>query len=126
MDTDWEIQSLRGVSSVLERVGEYEPQGIAISVITAAELYDGAFGADDQATTERTLTGFLRQYEILELDAETARIFGRERHRLRAMGQMIGDMDLLIAATALRHELTVLTNNRRHFERIEGFVIESA
>jgi len=38
---------------------------------------------------------------------------------------IIGDMDLLIGATALQHNLTVLTNNRRHFERIEGLRIES-
>jgi predicted nucleic acid-binding protein len=39
---------------------------------------------------------------------------------------MIGDLDLLIAATALRHELILLTNNRRHFERVRGLQIESA
>jgi len=38
---------------------------------------------------------------------------------------MIGDCDLLIGATALRHNLTLLTNNRRHFERIEGLHMES-
>jgi tRNA(fMet)-specific endonuclease VapC len=38
---------------------------------------------------------------------------------------MIGDCDLLIGATALRHNLTLLTNNRRHFERIDGLRMES-
>ena len=38
---------------------------------------------------------------------------------------MIGDMDLLIAATAIRHDLTLLTNNRRHFERIPSLAVES-
>ena len=64
-------------------------------------------------------------YRLLELDEETCRIFGRERARLRSAGMLIGDMDLLIGATALRHGLTLLTNNRRHFERIEGLAIES-
>jgi hypothetical protein len=53
------------------------------------------------------------------------RIFGRERGRLRAAGLTIGDFDLLIAATALQYDLTLLTNNRRHFERVEGLRIES-
>jgi tRNA(fMet)-specific endonuclease VapC len=39
---------------------------------------------------------------------------------------LIGDVDLFIAATALQHGVTVLTNNRRHFERIPGLSIESA
>lgn len=51
--------------------------------------------------------------------------FGRERARLRAEGNLIGDFDLLIGASALRHGLTVLTNNRRHFQRIRGLDIES-
>ena len=42
-----------------------------------------------------------------------------------ALGRPIGDMDLLIAATALRHELTLLTNNRRHFNRIPSLALES-
>jgi predicted nucleic acid-binding protein len=38
---------------------------------------------------------------------------------------IIGNIDLLIGATALQHSLMVLTNNRRHFERIEGLRIAS-
>jgi tRNA(fMet)-specific endonuclease VapC len=59
------------------------------------------------------------------IDEETSKIFGKERGRLRAAGLMIGDCDLLIGATALRHNLTLLTNNRRHFERIEGLHMKS-
>jgi tRNA(fMet)-specific endonuclease VapC len=62
---------------------------------------------------------------ILNIDEETCKIFGKERGRLRAAGLMIGDCDLLIGATALRHNLTLLTNNRRHFERIEGLRLEA-
>ena len=68
---------------------------------------------------------FLRGAEILGLDDETTRIFGRERGRLRSQSKMIGDFDLLIVATALRHDLTLLTNNRRHFELIEQLRIAS-
>jgi tRNA(fMet)-specific endonuclease VapC len=62
---------------------------------------------------------------ILGIDEEVCKIFGRERGRLRAAGMLVGDFDLLIGATALRHNLTLLTNNRRHFERIAGLRIES-
>jgi tRNA(fMet)-specific endonuclease VapC len=61
---------------------------------------------------------------IFGLDEETCKIFGKERGRLRTAGLLIGDCDLLIGATALRHRLTLLTNNRRHFERIEGLRME--
>ena len=59
------------------------------------------------------------------MDEETCKIFGKARGRLRAAGLMIGDCDLLIGATALRHNLTLLTNNRRHFERIDSLCMES-
>ncbi len=50
-------------------------------------------------------------------------MFGRERGQLRRQGRMIGDFDLLIAATCLRHDLEICTNNRRHFEVAEGLRI---
>jgi predicted nucleic acid-binding protein len=63
---------------------------------------------------------------VLGVDEEVCKIFGRERGRLRKVGQLIGDFDLLIAATGMHYGLTVLTNNRQHFERVEGLQIESA
>ncbi|MGH7961054.1 MAG: type II toxin-antitoxin system VapC family toxin [Candidatus Binatia bacterium] len=59
------------------------------------------------------------------VDDETCRIFGKERGRLRKAGKSIADFDLLIGATALRHGLTLLTNNSRHFSRIQGLRLES-
>ena len=77
------------------------------------------------ARLEQALDDFLRGASILGIDAETCKIFGQHRGRLRAKGKMVGDVDLLIGVTGLRHGLTVLTNNRRHFELIEGLPIES-
>jgi predicted nucleic acid-binding protein len=75
--------------------------------------------------SEQRLNDFLESVLLLGMDEETAKIFGRERGRLRAAGMMISDMALLIAATALHDDLTLLTNNRNHFECIEGLRIES-
>ena len=60
------------------------------------------------------------------MDEDTCQIFARQRGHLRAAGNLITDMDILIGATALRHNLTLLSNNRRHFERLEGPNIISA
>jgi tRNA(fMet)-specific endonuclease VapC len=54
-----------------------------------------------------------------------ARIFGEQRAKLRRQNLLIGDIDLLIAATCLHHNLTLLTTNPRHFERVEGLLIVS-
>ncbi len=74
----------------------------------------------------RLLREFLHGVEVIPLDDVTCRIFARERSRLRASGTLIGDMDILIGATALRYDLTLLSNNRRHFGRLAGLNIISA
>jgi hypothetical protein len=77
-------------------------------------------GDRDPEGNARALQDFLRGVTLLPVDERTCQIFGRERGRLRAAGLLIGDVDLLIGATALQHELTLLTNTRRHFERLDG------
>jgi tRNA(fMet)-specific endonuclease VapC len=125
VDTDWVIHYLKGRRSFVERLRVLREQGLAISVINLSELYEGVYGATEPEKREQGLKDFLQGVTILGLDEETCRIFGRERQRLRRTGNLPGDMDLFIGATALRHNLTVLTNNRSHFERIEGLRIES-
>jgi predicted nucleic acid-binding protein len=67
----------------------------------------------------------LRRVSFVSIDEETCKLFGKERGRLRAAGKRVADFDLIIGVTARRHDLTLLTNNRRHFENIEGLRIES-
>ena len=63
---------------------------------------------------------------MVPLDDASCRVFGEERARLREEGDLIGDMDILIGSTAISNSLTLLTNNRRHFERMHGLNIVSA
>jgi tRNA(fMet)-specific endonuclease VapC len=57
------------------------------------------------------------------IDQEVCKIFGRERNKLRKQGNIIGDFDLLIASICLRHNLALLTNNKKHFEKIDSLKI---
>jgi tRNA(fMet)-specific endonuclease VapC len=126
VDTDWAIHYLNDHEGIVQRLRELQRQeGLALSIISLAELYEGVYYSREPEDDERALQDFLRGVTILGIDEYTCQIFGKERGRLRATGTMIGDCDLLIGATALRHDLTILTNNRRHFERIEGLRIES-
>jgi tRNA(fMet)-specific endonuclease VapC len=126
IDTDWVIDHLNQIESVTARLHELAPEGLAMSVVSLGELYEGVYYSRDLEASQASLQRFLnRQLTILGIDEETCKIFGRERGRLRTIGQRIGDMDLMIAATALQYDLTLLTNNRRHFDRIDGLRIES-
>jgi tRNA(fMet)-specific endonuclease VapC len=125
IDTDWVIHYLNGHEDIVRRLDELQPQGLGLSVISLAELYEGIYYSTDPEGNERDLNDFLRGVNIIGIDEEACKIFGRERGRLRKAGQLIGDFDLLIAATGLHYGLTVLTNNRQHFDRVEGLPIES-
>ena len=125
IDTDWVIHYLHAHPAIVPRLDELQPQGLALSIISLAELYEGVYYSRDSEGDEQDLNNFLRGVTVLGLDEAIVKIFGRERGRLRAAGTLIGDFDLLIAATALHQNLTLLTNNRSHFERIDGLRMES-
>ena len=126
VDTDWIIDHLNGVEAVTRRLQTFRAQGLALSIISVAELWEGVHFSKDPARSEAMLNQFLSGVVILGIDEEICRRFGHLRGSLRSAGKLVGDFDLLIAASALCHDLTLLTNNRRHFERIEGLRIESA
>ena len=125
VDTDWVIHYLHGQASVRERLDQVAPSGIAVSIITLAEVYQGVFYSRDPDGNEQRFLRFLTGCEVLGLNDAICRLFARERGRLKARGTLIGDFDILIGATAVHHGLTLLSNNRRHFARLEGLVVES-
>ena len=127
VDTDWVIDYMHGRQQVIQRFDELSSQGIGLSYISLAELYDGMLGAPDRLEAEQGLQSFLDGVEeILPLNDPICRVFASERRRLRLSGTRIEDFDLLIGSTALHYGLTLLTNNRRHFQRIRGLSIISA
>ena len=125
LDTDIAISWLRRSERARERVEAGIPGGIGLSLISLAELYEGVYLSSDQSASEEQLDRLLEGLTLVPLDRETSAIFGKERARLRRSGNIIADLDILIASSALRHNVTLLTNNRRDFERIEGLTIES-
>lgn len=125
VDTDWAVSHLKGVPRVSAALDEKLPQGLGLSIISIAELWEGVLYARDVAKSQQNLEAFLAIVQVMDLNDGTCRRFGEIRGLLRKRGKLIGDFDSLIAATALQHDLTLLTNNRRHFENIPGLNIES-
>ena len=125
LDTDWIIQYLHGHPEVVRRVDELRGEGVGLAVVSLAEVYEGVYYSRNPQESERQFIEFLRGFPVLNIDPETYKLFGRERGRLRTARRMIGDFDLLIGAAALQHNLALMTNNRRHFEMVEGLRLES-
>lgn len=121
IDTNWVIDCLKGKRSVVEMLLQFAAEAkLAISIITYGEVYEGAYYSSNPESHLQGFEDFLEEKEVLGLDIETMERFAILRGALRREGAPLGDFDLLIAATALRHGLTLATRNREHFRRIEG------
>ena len=126
VDTDWIILHFRGNREVARRIEELTPDGIGISVVSMGELYEGVYKVSDPTRSEEALQLLLSEIDVVPIDDEVCRIYGQQRGRLRAGNADTGNNDIWIGATAIRHGLTLLTNNRRHFERMQGLNVISA
>jgi tRNA(fMet)-specific endonuclease VapC len=99
-------------------------ESLAISTVTVAEL---AFGAakSTRPDSRAKLENFLSKFPILDWDQDAAWVYGNVRKTLEAKGQRIGERDLLLACQALAVDATMVTNNTREFERVEGLKLEN-
>lgn len=123
IDTDWVADYLKGTANAVALLTSLSQDRIAISLVTYGEIYEGIYYGPDQTRYERVFSAFLRDVDILFLDRDIMDRFAHIRGHLRAMGNLIPDFDLLIAATAIHHQLTLVTRNVRHFQRVPSLVI---
>ncbi len=100
-----------------------ENEGLAISIISLAEFYEGIYASDNPERQMKGLYDFLTGVVVLGIDDEIAKTFGKQRAILRKEGKLIDNFDLLIAATCLYHNLILMTNNISHFDRIKGLKV---
>lgn len=118
LDTDWIIQALAGREPALGTLDRLAISRTFVSIVTVGEIYERAFVFANAQAHLAAFRSFLGHYQILSLSDPIMERFAEVRAFLRRRGQLISDFDILIAATALLHDLTVLTFNLRHFGRI--------
>jgi tRNA(fMet)-specific endonuclease VapC len=125
LDTNICIALIRQKSpQLIKRLISLKPGEVGISSITLAELEYGVEKSSFREQNTRALEQFLLPLEILPFDEKAANIYGKIRSDLERTGQTVGPMDLLIAAHALSLQATLVTNNLRKFERVEGLKVE--
>lgn len=118
VDSDWLIDAFGGIVSAVQTLASLRHDTPAVSIISYGELFEGGVAMPDPEQKIAQLAEFLDEFELLGLDPSTMRIFAQVRNQLRVKGQLIPDLDILIASTALQYDLTLLTRNTRHFARI--------
>jgi tRNA(fMet)-specific endonuclease VapC len=122
LDTDVlsEIMKAKDAQVVATAVAYESLYGkLTTSVITVMEIVKGLHKAGQAAAMNRFLAG-IQSSEVLPFDQSCAEIAGKVFGDLERAGQPIGRADVMIAAIAITHELTLATGNRRHYERIQA------
>jgi predicted nucleic acid-binding protein len=126
-DTSEIISLERKAGSIEEMVGSRRNEPCAISVITVAELLHGVERADSQArklSRQAFVERAIDFFPVVPFDTPVARIYARLWASLAAQGILVGTHDLIIAATALSLDFTIITANMRDFGKIEGLRVE--
>ena len=124
LDTDSVSFALRGEGHVGKRILEHRPSQLCISSITVAEL---RYGVERRKSPRlhALVDTFISSVAIVAFDESSARSFGALAANLASRGVPIGDFDVLIAAHAIAISAVLVTNNTKHFTRVQGLVVEN-
>lgn len=117
-DSDWVIDFLKGRTEATALFGQLYDGGMAMSIMTFAEVYEGIYYGRDQMKHDAGFRALCRAMRVLGVNRSIARRYARIRGDLRARGLLIPQPDTLIAATALHYDLILVTRNLRDFQRI--------
>lgn len=120
LDTNTIIFSLKGHPVLKENLQRHLNDPLQISIVTCLELYYGAYKSQRVTGNLAKVKKIEETMEVIPVGTDVAEIFGRLKAQLELKGTRLDDLDLLIAACALTHNLTLVTNNEKHFRRIEG------
>ncbi|MEO7081290.1 MAG: PIN domain-containing protein [Flavobacteriales bacterium] len=123
LDTNVCIFFNKGVGQVRDRLDEVGFDRCAISEITYAELLYGVEKSEHQSRNLKTLKLFMLDLQILTISTSIV-LFAKEKARLKRIGQPVDNFDLLIGATAIHHNLVLVTNNTKHFQRLHDIQLE--
>ena len=126
LDTDILSALMRNDPEVISYSRKYlEAQGfLTFSIITKYEILRG-LEAKSAGRQIETFKEFSSSCEILGLTDEIIELAAKIYANLRRRGELIGDADILIAATALVQNFGIVTNNESHYSRIEALIIEN-
>lgn len=119
LDADWIISFLNGRAEAVALVAQLADRGLAISIIACGEIYEGLLASSASRRHIARFEAFTATVDVITPDLDVARRYGTARSLLRLQGLPIPDNDLWIAATALAHDLTLVSRDH-HFTRVPG------
>ncbi|MDR3527832.1 MAG: PIN domain-containing protein [Rhizomicrobium sp.] len=125
LDTAVLSDFVRGNAAVMAQIRQRAPSDLAVSVITEHEVEYGLQRAPHlPAPVVEAMRDLMGAVTVLALEREDARMAASIRAQLAAQGTPLGAYDLLLAATALRHNLIMVSHNTSEFSRLSGLRLE--
>ncbi|NCQ65982.1 MAG: type II toxin-antitoxin system VapC family toxin [Candidatus Pacebacteria bacterium] len=117
LDTDVIIYHFRGKKKLEVEWLKNKP---AISVITLGKLLYGTKKSNQQKENVLKIKNFIKKFdiEVIPIDSEVVETYSEIKILLEKQGNNLDDFDLLIGSTAKNKNLTLVTNNKKHFEKI--------
>ena len=122
LDTNICIYFLKGQFGLNKKIESAGIENCFISEITIAELKFGVENSSNVSKNRKTLEAFQDKFAIIPIFTALD-VYAREKARLRNKGKALDDFDLLIGATAIANNLTLVTRNVSDFDRMEGIKI---
>lgn len=125
LDTDTLVYYLRERIEVKQKLLSIPLRNLCTSTVCIGELYYGAAKSQKQIERKAEVDQLRAMLISLALSDVEMEGFGNLKASLEARGERLSDADLMIAATALEHNLIVVTGNLNHFKRVNGLRVES-
>ena len=123
IDTNICIFYIKGLYNLKKKFNDVDPSNCFVSEITLAELKFGVENSEKKEKNRKVLENFLSAIKVLPI-YHSLDVYAKEKARLRKSGKTVDDFDLLIAATAVTHNLIMVINNTKEFKRISGIALE--
>ncbi len=118
LDTSVIINYLRGKEEAINLINNLKGKLVS-SYICLSELYEGIYRSTNKNAESIVLEFFSGLNKTYGLNQKIAQEFGLLRKNLKQKGEVVEDIDIIIAATCITYNLSLVTNNKKHFSRIK-------
>ncbi len=123
LDSDILIYFLKGKRDIIEKVISLPQDELYITIINYTELLYRIHNSNKVNQNREKILPFLDKFKILQFDKSSSEIFAKLKAKLKKQGNVIADMNLMIASIAISNKATLFTNNLKYFKRVEDLEI---
>ena len=123
LDSDIIVEYLRGNKVIVDKLIHLSYKGLYATTISLAELFYGIYASSEPEHNTQKLMDFLLYVKVLNINLYSCKLFGKIKSNLKRSGKLTDNFDLLIACVCITNNLILITNNEKHFERIDNLKI---